>query len=76
MGISKQRAAKMFNRFDVGSSVCSVFACYAPINSSFFGPLGGVAMLGEQLWLAFSNLGKLVFEGLNDAGVKRAARLA
>jgi hypothetical protein len=73
LGISKQRAAKMFNRFDIGTSVCRLLACAAPIKSGLFGPLGSVAMLREQFRLSFSNLGELVFQCLDDAGVKRAS---
>src|SRR5215469_2288439 len=76
LSISKQCAAKMFNCFDVGSPMGGLFSCCAPINSGLFRVLGGVAMLGEQLRLVFSNLSELAFECLNDSGVKRASRLA
>src|SRR6516165_3446135 len=74
LGISKQCAAKMFNCFDIGSPVCRLFSCCAPVNSGLFRALGSVAMVSDQLWLVFSNLSELAFECLNDPGVKRAAR--
>jgi hypothetical protein len=76
LGISKQRALKMLDRFDIGSSVRRLLARRAPTKSGFFEQLGGVTMLGEQLWLAFSNVGELVFKGLNDAAMQRASWLA
>jgi hypothetical protein len=76
LSIAKQRAAKMLDCFDIGCAVRSLLACCAPVNSGLLGPLGSVAMLSEQLRLAFSNLRELVLERLNDAGVERASWLA
>ena len=68
LGISDQRAAKVFDCFDIRAPVHCLLTCGAPIESSLFGPPGIVTMLGEQFRLVFGNLGKFGFEGVSDAG--------